>query len=239
MIQIQGLVKDYGGGKLAVDGLDLNVGAGVFFTFLGPNGAGKTTTMKIMAGLLSPTAGTIRVAGKDVVQDPVGVKAEIGYIPDHPYLYGKLTGWEFLHFIGGLYHIADEEVRNRGESLLEVFDLHDEADNLIDHYSHGMRQRLAFVACFLHQPQTVIIDEPWVGLDPKNIRAAIDFMKAQTQQGVTIFMSTHSLNIAQEVAERIGIIHKGRLLYDGDLDGLRARSEATDLEEVFLELTAA
>lgn len=236
MIEIHGLIKDYSG-KRAVNGLDLEIGPGVFFTFLGPNGAGKTTTMKIMAGLLSPSYGEVNIAGQSVVTNPVAVKAEIGYIPDHPYLYGKLTGWEFLHFVGGLYRMNNDAVRERGQHLLEIFDLEQEAENLIDSYSHGMRQRLAFVACFLHSPKVVVIDEPWVGLDPKNIRTAIEFMKEQTRLGVTIFMSTHSLNIAEEVAERIGIIHKGDLLYDGDLDGLHSHSETKDLEEVFLELT--
>ena len=236
MIEISGLIKDYSG-KRAVDGLDLEIGSGVFFTFLGPNGAGKTTTMKIMAGLLTPTAGEVNIVGQNVVTNPVAVKAEIGYIPDHPFLSGKLTGWEFLHFVGGLYEMQNGHVRERGQELLEIFDLEEEAENLIDSYSHGMRQRLAFVACFLHSPKVVVIDEPWVGLDPKNIRTAIEFMKEQTRRGVTIFMSTHSLNIAEEVAERIGIIHKGHLLYDGDLDGLHSRSETKDLEEVFVELT--
>ncbi|MCH2374787.1 MAG: ABC transporter ATP-binding protein, partial [Planctomycetes bacterium] len=140
MIEICGLVKDYGG-KRAVDGLYLSVDPGVFFTFLGPNGAGKTTTMKIMAGLLNATAGEVTIAGKNVAKDPVGVKAEIGYIPDHPFLYGKLTGWEFLYFTGGLYQMTSNQVKNRGNDLLDIFDLRKEADELIDSYSHGMRQR--------------------------------------------------------------------------------------------------
>ncbi len=238
MIEIQGLIKKYRGQeRAAVDDLNLDIGAGVFYTFLGPNGAGKTTTMRIMAGLLQPTAGSVRIAGFDVLNDPVSVKASIGYIPDHPYLYEKLSGWEFLHFIGGIYQLPEEHVTTRGHTLLEVFDLRAEADKLIDSYSHGMRQRLAFVACFLHDPKVVIIDEPWVGLDPKNIRTAINFLREQTRVGVTIFMSTHSLGIAEQVAERIGIIHKGKLLYDGDVSGLRELSGAEDLEDVFLELT--
>jgi len=236
MIEIEGLVKNYDG-KRAVDSLDLKVGPGVFFTFLGPNGAGKTTTMKIMAGLLKPTAGTVRIDGIDVVWDPVSAKSRIGYIPDHPFLYGKLTGWELLHFIGGLYRMGDSDVKSRGGKLLETFDLTGEADRLIDSYSHGMRQRLAFAACFLHDPRVVIIDEPWVGLDPRNIRTAINFLKEEAKKGVTIFMSTHSLDIAEEVAERIGIIHRGKLLYDGSLSSLREGAGVKDLEEIFLELT--
>ncbi len=236
MIEIQSLVKNYGG-KRAVDHLDLKVGSGVFFTFLGPNGAGKTTTMKIMSGLLRPSSGTVLIDGIDVVWDPVQAKHRIGYIPDHPFLYGKLTGWEFLHFVGGLYRMNRKDVLERGSELLSTFDLVSEADRLIDGYSHGMRQRLAFAACFLHDPRVVIIDEPWVGLDPRNIRTAIDFLKKQTRRGVTIFMSTHTLDIAEEIAERIGIIHKGRLIYDGTVEGLRGGSNEKDFEEIFLGLT--
>jgi ABC-2 type transport system ATP-binding protein len=236
MIEIEGLVKDYGG-KRALDGLNLSVGAGVFFTFLGPNGAGKTTTMKIMAGLLRPTAGAVRIDGIDVVRHPVAAKARIGYVPDHPFLYGKLSAWEFLDFVGGLYRMDTAAIRKRGGEILETFDLTGVADHLVDSFSHGMRQRLAFAACFLHEPRVVIIDEPWVGLDPRNIRTAIRFMQEQVKLGVTIFLSTHSLDLAQETADRIGILHHGRLLYDGSVQGLRAESETKDLEEIFLELT--
>lgn len=236
MIEIEGLVKVFGT-KRAVDGLDLRVEPGTFFTFLGPNGAGKTTTMKIMAGLLHPSAGTVRINGVDVGSDPVGAKRHLGYIPDHPFLYGKLTGWEFLRFVGGLYRMRAEDVVERGKDLLGTFDLEGEADHMIDGYSHGMRQRLAFAACFLHAPSVVIIDEPWVGLDPRNIRTAIGFLRTQTKEGTTIFMSTHSLDIAEDVAERIGIIHHGKLLYDGNLEALQASRERKDLEEIFLELT--
>jgi ABC-2 type transport system ATP-binding protein len=236
MIEIEGLVKRYGD-KLAVDNLDLRVDSSVFFTFLGPNGAGKTTTMKIMAGLLQPTSGVIRLNGIDVIRDPVAAKRQVGYIPDHPFLYGKLSGWEFLHFIGGLYDMDDETIRSRGEELLEIFDLRTVAGQLVDSYSHGMRQRLAFAGCFLHEPRVVIVDEPWVGLDPRNIRTAIDYMKNAVKTGVTIFMSTHSLQIAEETAERIGIINHGKLIYDGSVDGLRGDFEARNLEDIFLELT--
>ena len=236
MIDIQSLTRTYGS-KVAVRDLELRVDAGVFYTFLGPNGAGKTTTMKVMAGLLLPTAGTVSIDGIDVVKQPVDAKARIGYIPDHPFLYGKLTGWEYLYFIGGLYRMKPQDVRQRGGELLEVFHLTGEANRLIDGYSHGMRQRLAFAGCFLHAPKVVIIDEPWVGLDPRNIRTAIDFLKKRSRDGVTIFMSTHSLDIAAEIAERLGIIHEGRLLYDGTLEDLRAGGKSDDLEEIFLEMT--
>jgi ABC-2 type transport system ATP-binding protein len=237
MIEIDGLVRNYGT-QVAVDHLDLHIDDGVFYTFLGPNGAGKTTTMKIMAGLLRPTEGTVRIDGIDVVESPVKAKKLIGYIPDHPFLYDRLSGWEFLSFIGGLYSMQRDEIDARGQELLGVFGLDEEAGRLISSYSHGMRQRLAFCACFLHGPRVVVIDEPWVGLDPRNIRTAIEFLKSRAAEGVTIFMSTHSLDIAEDIAECVGIIHKGHLLYNGTLEDLRTNGESDDLEEIFLAMTA-
>ena len=236
MIEIRNLVKKYDT-TVAVDNLNLEIGSGVFFTFLGPNGAGKTTTMKLMAGLLRPTDGEIFIDGLSVTENPVEVKSRIGYIPDHPSLYGKLTGWEFLNFIGGVYRIPPAEIQATGNELLDVFDLHDHGDRLVETYSHGMRQRLAFTACFLHKPRVVIIDEPWVGLDPRNIRNTIDFLRERARQGTTIFMSTHSLSIAEEVASRVGILNHGKLIFEGELDDLHDRA-TRDLEEVFLEMTA-
>ncbi len=236
MIRVDGLTKTYGD-KVAVRDLSLEVGEGVFYTFLGPNGAGKTTTMKVMAGLLYPTAGSVEIAGIDVAADPVSAKERIGYIPDHPYLYDRLSGWEFLYFIGGLYSMPRERIRQRAEEILEIFGLTEEANQLVSQYSHGMRQRLAFCACFVHDPKVVIVDEPWVGLDPRNIRAAIHFLEERARDGVTIFMSTHSLDIAEDIAARLGIIHEGELLYDGTLAELRAEGKSDDLEEIFLAMT--
>jgi ABC-2 type transport system ATP-binding protein len=236
MIELEGIGKRFGP-RWAVEDLTLRIPEGTFFTFLGPNGAGKTTTMKIIAGLLAPTAGAARVCGIDVRRDPVAAKALIGYIPDHPFLYEKLSGREFLRFVAGLYRLEPAAARRDEETLLEAFDLVEEAALLIDGYSHGTRQRLAFAACFLHRPRVVVIDEPWVGLDPRNIRGAIEFLKARAREGTTIFMSTHSLDIAEGIAERIGIICRGRLIYDGTAEGLRVRS-GRELEEAFLELTA-
>lgn len=236
MIEIEGLVRTYGT-KVAVNGLDLTIPDGTFYTFLGPNGAGKTTTMKVMAGLLRPTSGSVRIDGIDVVADPVAAKQRIGYIPDHPFLYDKLSGWEFLHFIGGLYNMDRRTIQSKGEEILETFGLTEEAGKLVDNYSHGMRQRLAFCACFLHDPRVVIIDEPWVGLDPRNIRTAIAHLKKRCEDGVTIFMSTHSLDIAEDIAERVGIIHHGNLLYDGTLHDLHAEGKDRDLEDIFLQMT--
>src|SRR5262245_38583537 len=158
--------------------------------------------MKMMVGLLRPTTGAARICGLDVARQPVAAKALLGYIPDHPFLYGKLSAREFLRFVGGLYRMAPEDVRREEERLLAAFDLTGEADRLVDGYSHGTRQRLAFAACFLHRPRVVVIDEPWVGLDPRNIRTAIEFLRERAREGTTIFMSTHSLDIAEEIAER-------------------------------------
>jgi ABC-2 type transport system ATP-binding protein len=235
LIEIEELGKRFGA-QWAVRNLSLKVEPGTFFTFLGPNGAGKTTTMKIMAGLLRASEGRVRIAGWDVARDPVAAKGSIGYIPDHPFLYGRLTGRELLRFVGGLYRMERAQVLVEEERVLSAFDLNREADRLIEGCSHGARQRLAFAACFLHHPRVVIIDEPWVGLDPRNIRTAIEFLKARAREGTTIFMSTHSLDIAEEIAERIGVICRGRLIYDGTAEGLKGGAGG-DLERAFLELT--
>ena len=235
-VEIRNLRKAFGD-TVAVEDLTLALDEGVFFTFLGPNGAGKTTTMKLMAGLLRPTGGAVFIDGLNVAEQPEAVKSRIGYIPDHPYLYGKLTGWEFLRFIGGLYKMSEGDVRDHGTQLLDVFELHEQSSRLIETYSHGMRQRLAFAACFLHRPKVVIIDEPWVGLDPRNIRTTIEFLREQARHGTTIFMSTHSLDIAEEIAERVGIIHRGKLIFEGQVSELHEDS-TRDLEDVFLEMTS-
>ena len=235
MIEIRNLVRRYGD-KTAVDQLNLEIPAGVFYTFLGPNGAGKTTTMKIMAGLLKPNEGEVFIDGIEITENPTEAKKIIGYIPDHPYLYERITGWEFLRFTGGLHDMEPGKLTSRAEELLDFFSLAGEAHQLIDTYSHGMRQRLAFCSCFLHDPGVAIIDEPWAGLDPRNIRSAIEFLKRRCEAGVTIFMSTHSLDIAENTAERLGILHQGKLLYDGTLEELRS-DNSSDLEEIFLEMT--
>jgi ABC-2 type transport system ATP-binding protein len=236
MIEIRNLVRRYGE-KTAVDQLNLQIPPGVFYTFLGPNGAGKTTTMKIMAGLLKPSDGEVRIDGIDITANPTEAKKKIGYIPDHPYLYDKITGWEFLQFTGGLHGLEPEKLSSRAEELLEYYSLSDDAHQLIGSYSHGMRQRLAFCSCFLHDPRVAIIDEPWVGLDPRNIRSAIEFLRRRCETGVTIFMSTHSLDIAEDIAERMGILHQGKLLYDGTLEELRSTADSSNLEEIFLKMT--
>ncbi|MEO1369352.1 MAG: ABC transporter ATP-binding protein [Acidobacteriota bacterium] len=238
MIETRALQKRFGT-KLAVEGLDLEVGEGEFFCFLGPNGAGKTTTIKMLTGLIRPTSGQALIGGIDVQRDPVAAKQLIGYIPDHPFLYDKLTGREFMQFVAGLYQIGDDRYRQLAPELLETFELTHVADQLTDRMSHGMRQKLSFASCFLHEPKVVVVDEPWVGLDPKNIRAVKSFLRRKADEdGLTIFMSTHTLSIAEELADRIGIIHRGRLMHEGTVDEIKALAASPgSLEDVFLELT--
>lgn len=238
MIETIQLTKRFGE-KTAVAPLDLKVDAGTFFCFLGPNGAGKTTTIKMMTGLLKPSEGRVTIGGIDVQEDPVSAKQLMGYVPDHPFLYDKLTGREFMRFVAGLYQISDEYYRQHCEPLLEMFEINQVGDQLVEDYSHGMRQKLSFASCFLHDPKVVIVDEPWVGLDPKNIRFVKDFLKEKTRaEGLTVFMSTHTLSIAEEIADQIGIINQGKLRAHGTVDEIKALHENPgSLEDVFLKLT--
>ena len=237
MIRTENLTKRFGE-KEAVCDLTLDIPAGEFFCFLGPNGAGKTTTIKMLTGLLHPTAGRAFLAGHDIQQEPVEAKQIIGYVPDSPFLYEKLTGREFMRFVAGLYRMQEDRWHEKTESLLEMFEIASVGDQLIEDYSHGMRQKLSFASCFLHDPKIVIVDEPWVGLDPKNIRFVKQFLKRKTREGLSVFMSTHTLGIAEEIADRIGIIHEGRLLHVGTVPEIKAMAERPgSLEDVFLELT--
>ena len=237
MIRIEELVKEYRGTR-ALQGLSLQVQEGEFFCFLGPNGAGKTTTIKILVGLLLPTSGHAFVGGHDVVIQPVEAKRLLAYIPDHPFLYGKLTPLEFLEFVAGLYRVSPAEFRPRADELLERFGIASQRDVLIENLSHGMRQKLVFVSAFLHRPRVLVVDEPWVGLDPLSIRNIKLYLKDQSKQGLTVFMSTHSLSIAEDLADRVGILHHGRLLALGDAASIRRGHGSGDLEEAFLEMTA-
>lgn len=238
MIKTESLTKKFGE-KIAVNKLNIEVPQGTFFCFLGPNGAGKTTTIKMLTGLMRPTEGRAFIAGVDIQEDPVKAKKYIGFVPDHPFLYDKLTGREFLKFIAGLYQISDKEFQERTEELIGLFGLTSVVDQLIEDYSHGMRQKLSFTACFLHKPEIVIVDEPWVGLDPKNIRFVKDYLKEKTKkEGLTVFMSTHTLSIAEEIADVIGIIHQGKLCAFGSVEDIKSLSNTPgNLEDVFLELT--
>ncbi len=232
------LTKAYGPRRALVE-VDLQVDEGETVVLVGPNGAGKTTTIKMLTGLLRPTAGTAVLGGYDINQHPVEAKRLLGYVPDHPFLYDKLTGNEFMRFVAGLYQMTDREYRERCAPLLEMFEIAQVADQLIEDYSHGMRQKLSFASCFLHEPRIVIVDEPWVGLDPKNIRFVKDFLKQKTRsEGLTVFMSTHTLSIAEEIADRIGIIHQGRLRNLGTVAEIKALARNPgSLEDVFLQLT--
>lgn len=237
MILTRALTKRFGQ-KIAVHELDLEIPRGEFFCFLGPNGAGKTTTIKMLTGLMQPTSGVALIGGNDVQKNPVAAKRLLGYIPDHPFLYEKLTGREFMRFVAGLYKMTSRGTNERADELLHTFEIGTVADQLIENYSHGMRQKLSFASCFLHEPQVVIVDEPWVGLDPKNIRFVKDYLKQRTREGLTVLMSTHTLSIAEEVADRVGIINLGKLLRVGTVGEILALSERPgSLEDVFLELT--
>ncbi len=237
MIRTERLTKTFGE-KTAVDELTLAIGEGEFFCFLGPNGAGKTTTIKMITGLSRPTSGRALIGGIDIAKEPVEAKRALGYIPDQPFLYEKLTGREFMRFVAGLYGMRPDGLLARIDGLLGTFEIDDAADALIGDLSHGTRQKLAFAATFLHEPRAVVIDEPWVGLDPRSVRRVRTYLSERTREGVTVFMSTHTLAIAEEVADRIGIIHGGKLLALGSVAEIKAlASRPGSLEDVFLELT--
>ena len=237
MIDLVNVTKRYGT-KLAVDGLSLSVPAGELFAFLGPNGAGKTTTIKLLCGLLFPTAGQVCVGGFDVQRDGDRARQLISYVPDQPFLYEKLTGREFLQFIADLYGLPRDRAVARIQEVIDLFVLHEFVDDLTEAYSHGMRQRTVFAAALVHEPKLLIVDEPTVGLDPKSIRLLKDLLRAEANRGTTVFLSTHSLDVAQELADRIGIVERGRLIGCGTLATLRKQASLDgSLEDVFLKLT--
>ena len=237
MIELIHVSKKYGN-KLAVNDLDLTIPTGELFAFLGPNGAGKTTTIKMMCGLLFPTSGSIRIAGFDLKTEGQAARQCISYVPDTPYLYEKLTGREMLGFIAGMYQMPEDRAASRIEEMIELFSLGTFVDDLTQNYSHGMRQRTVFASALLHEPAVLIVDEPTVGLDPRSIRLLKDVLRNEAKRGTTVFLSTHSLDIAQELSDRIGVIHQGRLIGCGTLDMLREHAELNGtLEEVFLKMT--
>jgi ABC-2 type transport system ATP-binding protein len=238
MIQLRDITKKYAEFS-AVDGLNISVASGEVFGFIGPNGAGKTTTIKMMGGLLEPTSGTVTIAGINMQDQPEKAKAKIGFIPDRPYLYEKLTGMEFLKFTADLYGVPKSLFPRKAAINLEMFSLADWADELIESYSHGMKQRLIMSAALLHDPEVIIVDEPMVGLDPAAIVLVKDLFRHLAKQGVSIFMSTHTLKIAEETCDRIGIIHKGKLLASGTTTDLQREANVSnaDLERLFLNLT--
>ena len=223
----------------AVERLNLSVEKGEVFGFLGPNGAGKTTTIKMMGGVLQPTSGTVTIAGINMQNQPEEAKSKVGFIPDRPYIYEKLTGMEFLRFTADLYGVSDNGFLKKAIKNLEMFSLADWSDELIESYSHGMKQRLIMSAALLHDPEVIIVDEPMVGLDPAAIIMVKKLFRRLAQKGVTVFMSTHTLKVAEDICDRIGIIHKGRLIASGTTKDLQREANVTDddLEKVFLNLT--
>lgn len=239
MIRIEGLGKRFES-KWAVQGLDLRIAAGELFCFLGPNGAGKTTTIKMLTGLLKPTTGRAMIGGHDIQSEPVQAKRLIGYIPDHPYVYEKLTGRDFYHFVGDMFHIPRDLQDERMGRLLEMLLLTDSIGEYVGNYSHGMRQKLVISVALMRAPSVVIIDEPMVGLDPRSAHIVKRLFKQQTEQGAAVFLSTHTLSVAEELADRIGIINRGELVFLGTVPDLRVATEHTgNLEDLFLALTTS
>ncbi len=238
MIELINISKSFGK-KQAVNDLSLTIGKGEFFGFLGPNGAGKTTTIKIMTGLIKPENGVTKICGIDVSKEPEAAKMRIGYIPDSPYLYEKLTAREYLEFTGGLYNLPTDKLQAQIEWIFELFGMDGWADRRCEEYSHGMRQKVIFGAAFVHEPEVLIIDEPMVGLDPQSMRLVKDMLKLFAQQGTTVFISTHTLTVAEELCNQIGIVNNGKLILEGSISDLRktAADRGENLEGLFLHLT--
>jgi ABC-2 type transport system ATP-binding protein len=238
MIELTSLVKRFGD-LTAVDGINLSVAKGEFFTVLGPNAAGKTTTIRMIAGLIKPTSGTARVAGFDIQEQPLEARQRMAYVPDFPFLYDKLTPWEFFRFTGQIFGMDEERMESSARELITRFNLESYVAKPIEGLSHGTRQRVAIASALLHDPEVFVIDEPMVGLDPHHARVVKDTLKERSSRGMTVFLSTHQLSVAEELADRIGIIHRGRLIAAGTREELRRQSgSAGALEETFLNLTA-
>ena len=240
MIEMKILVKEYGNFR-AVNDISLTINRGEVFGFLGVNGAGKTTTLRMLSGILEPTSGSITIAGFDIREQASEAKRITGYVPDRPHLYAKLTGYEFLKFVGELYSVPPQELEQRIAALLTSYRLSEWQDQLIESYSHGMKQRLATCAGLVHRPQILIVDEPMVGLDPHGARMLKQALRQYAAEGMTVILSTHSLNVAEEISDRMTIIHRGNLLCVGTLDEIRtfAGSKSAALEELFIQLTSA
>ena len=238
MIQLRNVTKKFGS-FTAVDDLTLTVPKGEFFGFLGPNGAGKTTTIKMIVGLFAPTSGDILVNGYDIVKHPMEAKQSIAYVPDIPFLYEKLTGREFLYFMGGLFKISKTTLHDRVTELLDHFEIGSWVDKRTEDYSQGMKQRITITAALLHEPKAIIIDEPMIGLDPRSAKIVRDTLRAQSQNGVSILMSTHSLPVAEELCDRIGIINNGLLVFCDTREQLQLDKAryGGKFESVFLEVT--
>jgi ABC-2 type transport system ATP-binding protein len=238
MIRLEGLTKTYGK-FVAVDQIKLHVARGELFGFLGPNGAGKTTTLRMIAGILRPTSGRVWLGGDDLIEQPMTAKRRLGFIPDRPFVYEKLTGAEFLRFVAGLYGQEGDIIERRITELLDIFELSTWKDELIESYSHGMRQKLIISSALVHRPECIVVDEPMVGLDPKAARLLKDIFRQFVERGGTVLMSTHTLEVAQAMCDRIGIIQHGRIVAEGTIEELRQQTAAgnVSLEELFLKLT--
>jgi ABC-2 type transport system ATP-binding protein len=239
MIELDHLVKNFGELR-AVNDVSLQLGRGEFFALLGPNAAGKTTLMKMITGLIKPTSGRARICGFDVQTQPLAARQRLAYVPDFPFLYDKLTAWEFFRFIGEMFRLDAARIQKNADELVRRFHLEEFADRALEGLSHGTRQRIAIVSALLHDPEVFVIDEPMVGLDPQHARVVKDVLKERSRAGMTVLVSTHQLEIAEEMADRIGIIHEGKLIAVGTREELRTQSGAAGaLEEIFLSLTAA
>jgi len=238
VIKLVEITKRYGA-LAAVDSLSLEVPPGEVFGFLGPNGAGKTTTIRMMMGILRPSSGRVFLGGHDVEQEPEKAKALAGFIPDRPFIYEKLTGCEFLQFVGNLHHVESQRLRRRITELLDRLELTRWKDELVESYSHGMKQRLVVCGALIHEPPILVVDEPMVGMDPRGSRTLKDLFRSLAESGTAVFLSTHSINVAEEVCHRIGIIQRGRLIACGTMMDLQsqAKNKHGNLESVFLELT--
>jgi len=238
MIELNHLVKKFGD-LTAVNDISLTIQRGEFFAMLGPNAAGKTTTIKLLAGLIKPTSGCSRICGFDIQAQPLAARQRLAYVPDFPFLYDKLTAWEFFRFTGQLFHLDAARIEKNAQELVARFHLGEYADRALEGLSHGTRQRVAIVSALLHDPEVFVIDEPMVGLDPQHARIVKDVLKERSLAGMTVLVSTHQLSIAEEMADRIGIIHGGKLIAVGNREELRKQSGAAgELEEIFLSLTA-
>jgi ABC-2 type transport system ATP-binding protein len=238
MIEIRNVSKSYNKGAVkAVDSLNFEVKPGEIFGFLGPNGAGKTTTIKMMVGLLNPDEGSIIFNGIDIQKNPIEVKKNIGYVPDNPDVYDRLTGIEYLNFMADVYQVPEEKRKERIQFFLEMFELTDAASDLIKSFSHGMKQKIVLTGALIHDPSYWVLDEPMVGLDPRSSHLLKEYMRKHCDKGNTVFFSTHILEVAEKLCDRIGIIHRGKLIAIGTMEELRQGDKADSLESIFLELT--
>ena len=238
MLKIENLTKKFGN-YTAVNSINIHIKEGELFGFLGPNGAGKTTTIKMIVGLYAPTSGEIHFNGMDIKSDPIEVKKIFGYVPDQPYMYEKLTGKEFLYFSGGLYDLSKKEIKERIEELVDLMKIGDWLNKRTEEYSQGMKQRITFASAFLHNPRLLVIDEPMIGLDPQSAHVVKNVLKQKAKEGMSIFMSTHSLNVAEEICTRVGIINKSEMIFDDSIDVLHKMKKEMErnFEELFIELT--